>query len=141
MSAFSLQALDHVALRCMDVERSAAWYQKILGLKRDDIPEWKPYPVFLMAEGFGVALFPATDGPSPEQLKPRMVQIDHYAFRVDRQSFEAALDHYDQLGLVYQVQDHTYFHSVYTKDPDGHTVELTTLAVPEADFEQFNPDK
>ncbi len=31
-------------------------------------------------------------------------------------------------------QDHHYFHSLYTADPDGHTVELTTLVVAEEDF-------
>ena len=137
---FKLQALDHVAVRCMDVERSAKWYAEVLGLVRYDIPEWKPFPVFMLSDGFGVALFPATDGQAPDALKARMVQIDHFAFRVTRADFDAALSQYDRLGLTYNVQDHTYFHSVYTDDPDGHTVELTTLVVSEADFEKFNPN-
>ena len=137
---FNLQSIDHVAIRAMDVEASVDWYRKVLGLIRYEIPEWKPYPVFMMGKGFGVAIFPATDGPAPTDLKRRMVRIDHFAFKISREDFDAALKHYDQLGLSYNVQDHTYFHSVYTNDPDGHTVELTTLVVAEADFEKFNPN-
>jgi len=40
---------------------------------------------------------------------------------------------YTDLNLVYTIQDHHYFQSIYTKDPDGHTVELTTLVVDEND--------
>jgi len=134
---FELQALDHVAIRSMDVEHSCQWYQKVLGLKRYDIPEWKPYPIFLMSDNFGVAIFPATDGPAPTANKRRMVRIDHFAFRVSRIGFDAAIAHYESLGLEYTIQDHTYFHSVYVNDPDGHTVELTTLVVSEEEFKQF----
>ena len=34
----------------------------------------------------------------------------------------------------FHVEDHFYFDSIYIKDPDGHTVELTTLKVDEKDF-------
>jgi len=36
--------------------------------------------------------------------------------------------------LDFTVQDHHYFHSIYTRDPDGHVVELTTIVVEEDSF-------
>lgn len=35
----NLQFLDHVALRVQDLEVSAIWYEKVLGLKRKQVPE------------------------------------------------------------------------------------------------------
>ena len=54
-------------------------------------------------------------------------KIDHFAFNVTNENFEKAKKKYTELNLVFTIQDHHYFHSIYTKDPDGHTVELTTL--------------
>ena len=66
--------------------------------------------------------------------KSRNVKIDHFAFNVNKEEFEKARKHYEQLGLDYNFQDHHYFHSIYTNDPDGHTVELTTIVVEENSF-------
>ena len=40
--------------------------------------------------------------------------------------FEKARRHFATIGIEFEIQDHYYFLSLYTKDPDGHTVELTT---------------
>ncbi|WP_273566347.1 hypothetical protein [Maribacter halichondriae] len=50
------------------------------------------------------------------------------------ENFDKAQIRYKELGLIYNFQDHFYFHSIYTKDLDGHTVELTTLVVDEKSF-------
>lgn len=116
------------------MERSIVWYQRVLGLKKYQLPEWGPYPVFLLAGKSGIALFPANpDDPAPDPAS-RNVKIDHFAFNVDRESFDRARAHYARLNLEYTFQDHQYFHSVYTRDPDGHVVELTTIVVPEETF-------
>ncbi len=62
------------------------------------------------------------------------VKIDHFAFNVTSKNFENAVKHYTNLKLKFEIQDHHYFDSIYTKDPDGHTVELTTLKVKESEF-------
>jgi catechol 2,3-dioxygenase-like lactoylglutathione lyase family enzyme len=129
--------LDHVAIRVRDIEVSATWYEEVLGLKRYQKEAWGPFPIFMMAGTTGIALFPAkTADPKPDP-ETRNVKIDHFAFRVGREEFIRAQKHYDSLGMPYEVQDHHYFHSIYTKDPDGHTVELTTLVVDPEDF--FGP--
>ena len=131
---FKINGLDHVAIRVMDMERSANWYTEVLGLKRYQTPEWGPFPIFLLANRSGIALFPAN--PEDAEIDPssRNVKLDHFAFNVDRENFEKARKLYEELEMEYTFSDHHYFHSIYTKDPDGHTVELTTIVVDEKDF-------
>ncbi|WGK65152.1 VOC family protein [Croceiramulus getboli] len=126
--------LDHVAIRVVDMEASAQWYEKVLGLKRYQLPEWGDFPIFMLAGKSGIALFPAETTDRPLDRTSRNVKIDHFAFNVNRENFENAKQRYLQLNLEFEVQDHFYFDSIYTKDPDGHTVELTTIKVEESEF-------
>ena len=132
--AFQLDYLDHVAIHVRDMEATVAWYTQVLGLQRCHLPKWEPYPIFMLAGKTGIAIFPAKlDDPVLDPASEN-VKIDHFAFQVSRESFAEAEKHYQALGLEYQIKDHHYCLSMYTQDPDGHTVELTTLVVPEAEF-------
>lgn len=82
----------------------------------------------------GVAIFPAILKDPPCNSCSRDVKIDHFAFNVDNNAFEKAIAHNTSLDLTFTVKDHHYFKSIYTKDPDGHVVELTTLMVNEKEF-------
>ena len=129
-----LEFLDHVALRVADIEASAKWYEKVLGLKRYQLPEWGDFPIFLLAGKSGIALFPAKTTDPELQPTSKNVKIDHFAFNVNNENFEKAKKRYAELDLDFNIQDHYFFESIYTKDPDGHTVELTTLKVNEQEF-------
>ena len=126
---FKIDFLDHVAIRVKDLEASARWYQEVLGLKKYQLKEWGSYPIFMLANKSGVALFPANLKDPTLDNQSNNVKIDHFAFNVTWDNFQRAKRHYQDLNLEYSVQDHTYFQSIYTRDPDGHTVELTTLVV------------
>ncbi|MBC30127.1 MAG: glyoxalase [Muricauda sp.] len=129
-----IEFLDHVAIRVADLEVSAKWYEKVLGLKRYQLPEWGNFPIFLLAGKSGIALFPASTDDTALDSISKNVKIDHFAFNVTKRNFEKAKRRYTELNLDFDVQDHYYFDSIYTKDPDGHTVELTTIKVKEKDF-------
>lgn len=130
----SLDFLDHVAIRVRDLNISADWYEKVLGLKKYQLPEWGEYPIFLLSGKSGIALFPANLNDTKLELNSKNVKIDHFAFNVTKNNFEKAKKRYTELNLDFNIQDHHYFHSIYTEDPDGHTVELTTIMVNENEF-------
>ncbi|MFZ6052573.1 VOC family protein [Halocola ammonii] len=134
MTDFSIDFLDHVAIRVADLNVSVEWYHRVLGLKKYQLPEWGEFPIFMLAGKTGVALFPANLSDSKMEAASKNVKIDHFAFRVSNENFVKARKRYEELNLKFEVQDHHYFDSIYTKDPDDHTVELTTLKVDEEEF-------
>jgi len=129
MSEIQLEFLDHVAIRVNDIKASAAWYKKVMGLQEYQLEKWGDYPVFLLAGKSGIALFPANTEDPKLDSSSKNVGIDHFAFHVTRENFEKAKKRYIDLNLTYTIKDHHYFDSIYTNDPDGHTVELTTIKV------------
>jgi catechol 2,3-dioxygenase-like lactoylglutathione lyase family enzyme len=130
----SLSFLDHVAIRVKDINASALWYENVLGLKKYKLPKWGEFPVFLLSGKSGIALFPANLDDEKLDSTSKNVKIDHFAFNVTHENFEKAKKRYSELNLDFSIKDHHYFYSIYTKDPDGHTVELTTIVVDENEF-------
>ena len=120
---FNINFLDHVAIKVEDVDISADWYARVLGLEKCTYPEWGNRPVMMMSGNFGVALFPIAGFGNDDA---KSIRIDHFAFNISRPDFEKALKYFDAIGEKYEFQDHVYFHSIYLKDPDKHKVELTT---------------
>lgn len=132
--SIKIDFLDHVAIRVADMEVSAKWYEDVLGLKRYQLPEWGEFPIFLLSGKSGIALFPANTSDPQLPQDSKNVKIEHFAFNVSKDNFEKAKKRYTELNLEFKIQDHHYFDSIYTKDPDGHTVELTTIKVDEKEF-------
>ena len=131
--------LDHVAIRVIDLNVSAEWYEKVLGLKRHQLAKWGEYSIFMLSNRSGIALFPADKNDKQIDLTFKNDKIDHFAFSVNKENFEKAKKRYTALNLEFNIQNLHYFHSIYTKDPDGHIVELTTTVVDENKF--YGPTK
>ena len=129
-----IEFLDHVAIRVMDLEAYAKWYEEVLGLKKHQLPEWGDYPIFMLANKSGIALFPVNTDENEIDAKSKNLKIDHFAFNVNKENFDKAKKRYTELNLDFNIKDHHYFLSIYTKDPDNHTVELTTILVDEDTF-------
>ena len=129
MPNFKINNLDHVAIRVKDMKTSIEWYETVLGLKKYQFDKWGDFPIFMLSGQVGVAIFPVNleDGFCDKNSKN--IKIDHFAFNVSNENLELAKAHYTNLGIEYDFQDHYYYHSIYVEDPDGHTVELTTLVV------------
>ena len=94
-----IEFLDHVAIRVADIEASAKWYERVLGLKRYELPEWGDFPIFLLSGKSGIALFPANTSDPKLELSSKNIKIDHFAFNVTNENFEKAKEKYNELNL------------------------------------------
>lgn len=123
-SDLNLQQLDHVAIRVLDLERSALWYEHTLGLKRLQPAEWGSFPIMMLAGTSGIALFPVQEG--KESLEaPSKGRLLHFAFRISREKLALAMRRFKAEKIDYEFQDLYHFHSIFLTDPDGYQVELT----------------
>ncbi len=120
---FKLDELDHVAITVRDIESSATWYQDVLGLKRLHEESWGDYPVFVWAGASGLALFPKD---TTVEQRSKGQNMNHFAFRANRENFEKARKELPERGIEFEFQDHKIAHSIYFRDPDGYKVEITT---------------
>lgn len=116
---FAINRLDHVGIDVRDLDRSVAWYEEVLGLKKCQLEKWGISPTFMLAGKIGVALF------------PRQSEDQESTARCN-QDLLAAQAHFERINVPYVFKDHFYYHSVYILDPDGHEFELTTLVIDEA---------
>ncbi len=134
MTPFKLNYLDHIAIRVKDMQTSIDWYERIIGLEKHQYEEWGEYPIFMMSGKAGVAIFPANLKNGEFIKASPSTFIDHFAFNVSNADFKKAQEYFNAIEERFVFQDHHYTHSIYLKDPDKHTVELTTLVVNEDSF-------
>ena len=128
MAPFRLQRLDHVSLNVSDRSRSIAWYRDVLGLELRNEPQADDWPAFMGEFGTCIGLFQAQEG-APGKRSTESVGFRHLAFMLGQDDLERAQEHLAESGVEFRFEDHGNAHSVYVRDPDGHTIELTTYAV------------
>lgn len=120
--------IAHVALTVTDLEPSAAWYERLLGvspvLDEDAGGFW--HTVYPLAGGglLGLHLHPQT---RPEdQFDPNRPGLDHVAFAcADRGELETWQSRLDELGIAHDgIVDAGYGSGLSFKDPDGNALEF-----------------
>ena len=123
---FDLQGLDHIAITVRDVEASAAWYARVLGLERRHPDVWGDVPTMMGVGETMIALFPVQgDVPKPGPGRD-VIAMRHFALRADRANYDKAKAELERRGIDYRFQDHIVSHLIYFHDPDGHQLEITT---------------
>jgi catechol 2,3-dioxygenase-like lactoylglutathione lyase family enzyme len=112
--------LDHIVLRCADVERSLAFYVGELGLEPERVDEWRrneaPFPSVRITPTTVIDLFGGT---------PDGTNLDHMCLVIapaDLDAVAAAFPGSAKADGLFGAQG--YASSVYVTDPDGNTVEL-----------------
>jgi catechol 2,3-dioxygenase-like lactoylglutathione lyase family enzyme len=122
MAVVRITGLDHIVLRCADVERSLAWYTDVLGLPGERVDEWRRgetfFPSVRIDAGTIIDLFPAS---------PEGTNVDHFCVVVEPVDFDTlkasgTFDVVDGPATRWGAQGNAT--SLYVRDPDGNVVEL-----------------
>lgn len=122
--AVEVTGLDHIVVRCADVEKSVAFYCGTLGLEPVRVDEWRRgevlFPSARITATTIIDLFGADrDG----------VNIDHFCLVVEAADLDALEQRFPDATRadgLFGAQG--FASSLYIHDPDGNTVELRSYA-------------
>ena len=135
---FSVRALGEIAIRCVDLDAMVAFYRDVIGLEPINDPENSDIVFFRIAEGFAghtqvLALFRhdiegagnTRAGDKPPATGPGS-SLHHLALSLPWDEQDAVITWYETLKRKYHVERFPWigWRGVFTKDPDGNTVEL-----------------
>ena len=125
----TIKALGEIALRVEDLDGMQRFYEQVIAL-----PLMQRFPTsafFKIAEGFEghtqiLALFDRTGSSDYVGLDARRTTVDHLAFSISLQDFEAEKERLEGLGLEVALSTHAWvqWRSLYVRDPEGNTVEF-----------------
>jgi catechol 2,3-dioxygenase-like lactoylglutathione lyase family enzyme len=127
---FVVDRLDHLVITCRDVETSANWYQRVLGMERESFGEARRTALRFGGQKINLrpetatqeAWFSGTDAAPGSQDLCFVVTV----------SAEEVLEHLKRCGIVVELGPVAKqgalgpITSVYCRDPDGNLIELST---------------
>ena len=122
--------LNHAVLYVRDAERSAAFYEDVLGFRR--LPMVFRGAVFLQAPGSSndhdLALFSIGDAAGPSKAGRQTVGLYHLAWEVDTlDELDRVARRLTEAGALVGASDHGTTKALYAKDPDGIEFEVSWL--------------
>ncbi|MFB6169523.1 MAG: VOC family protein [Haloarculaceae archaeon] len=127
-----LSGTDHITLIGSNVEDTVAFYRDLLGmplvLRQPNLDQPEVTHLFFdTGDGRILTFFCADDRES--HSGPQRVGVGgvhHLAFSVEAERFEETRAALEDAGKRYSVFDRGAFHSLYTRDHNGLTIELAT---------------
>lgn len=119
--------ITHVAVTVSDLERSVAWYTKVLGAEPVLDEDTGPFRHVVYALGgtlLGLHSFP--DLHSADAFDERRPGLDHVSFGVaDHAELEAWVERLDAMGVAHGgILDQHYGSGLSFRDPDNIALEL-----------------
>jgi glyoxylase I family protein len=122
-----LPAITHVAVTVSDLERSEAWYTRLLGVEPALDEDTGPFRHIVYPVGgtlLGLHGFP--DLATSEPFDERRPGLDHISFGcADRDELVAWAARLDELGIAHgEINDAGYGSGLSFRDPDNIALEL-----------------
>jgi catechol-2,3-dioxygenase len=126
----AIHRLNHAVLYVRDAERSADFYERVLGFRR--LPHEFPGAVFMQAPSstndHDLGLFSVGDAAAPSPAGRGAVGLYHLAWEVDTLADLAEIGQkLSDAGALSGATDHGTTKALYGKDPDGLDFEVSWL--------------
>ena len=124
--------LNHAVLYVRDAQRSAVFYEEVLGFRRLNVVEGFDKAVFLQAPGstndHDLGLFTIGEAAAPSGAGRQSVGLYHLAWEVDTLAeLERLAGLLSDRGALAGASDHGTTKALYAHDPDGLEFEVSWL--------------
>lgn len=124
--------LNHAVLYVRDADRTATFYEEVLGFRRLPMGDVIPGAVFLQAPGstndHDLGLFSIGSAAGPSGAGRTTVGLYHLAWEVDTlDELERIATLLSERGALVGASDHGTTKAIYARDPDGIELEVSWL--------------
>ena len=127
---FTIDRIDHIVINCKDVEISAAWYQRVLGMEREDFGEQHRTALKFGGQKINLRPFDADVGswPTGVIVDPGAVDVcfitavppDEVVGHLHDNGVQILQGPVERAGALGPIL------SVYCRDPDGNLIEISS---------------
>lgn len=128
----TLTGTDHITLTGSTVDATIEFYRDILGmslvLSQPNLDRPHLHHLFFdSGDGCLITFFVSPDHTEDNTpLETDVGEVHHLAFKFDLGEFDTIADALTNHGYDYSVYDRGAFFSIYTRDPNGLTIELAS---------------
>ncbi|MFN2641046.1 MAG: VOC family protein [Actinomycetota bacterium] len=125
-----IQGVNHVALTVTDVEKSLAWYEKVLGVQKIMEDKNADYARAVTIVGTLIIGFTShASTPPGDTFSEFRIGLDHVGFGcADKSTVEEWAAHLDSVGVSHSgVMDSGYGFHVNFRDPDNNALEFFAM--------------
>ena len=127
---FTVDRLDHLVLNVTDVEITASWYQRVLGMEREEFGEANRTALKFGGQKINVRPMDADLGAWPTGVNDQPGSADlcfitavgpeDVIFHLHNCGVEILVGPVDKIGALGPIR------SVYCRDPDGNLIEISS---------------
>ena len=127
---FTVDRLDHIVVNCKDVEISASWYQRVLGMEREEFNDGTRTALKFGGQKLNLRPCEADVRSWPTGVNDKPGSID--ACFITAVGPEDVVDHLHECrvtveaGPVPKTGALGPMQSVYCRDPDGNLIEISS---------------
>ncbi|MCA3377374.1 MAG: VOC family protein [Roseomonas sp.] len=130
---FAVDRLDHLVITCRDVEISASWYQRVLGMEREEFGPHRRTSLRFGGQKINLRPISATQEEWFTGAAGGVPGTDDLCFVVTMKSDQVA-DYLRACGVTVEVGPVAKagalgpIMSVYCRDPDGNLIEIASYS-------------
>ncbi len=127
---FTVDRLDHIVITCRDLEVSASWYQRVLGMEREEYGRNRRCALRFGGQKINLRPYGAEGWSTADDALPGSQDLCF----VTAVQTEDIVEHLEQCGVaviegpVARLGALGPTTSVYCHDPDGNLIELASYA-------------
>ena len=127
---FTVDRLDHIVINCRDVDVTASWYQRVLGMEREEFGDARRTALKFGGQKINLRPIDADRAQWPTGLNDAPGSVD--ACFITAVGSQDVVDHLEHCGVpvtggpVAKMGALGAMESVYCRDPDGNLVEIAS---------------